>query len=472
MKSKAFLDARYYIMRSDKNYMIIPKVVNLLSNCRKQKMRMLLIAYVFPPLGGSRGIRMTYFIKYLAKLGWKIDVLTIKPSSGYYSYDDELLKKLPSGVRIYRTFPGFLHMIAYAKKRVPQSSQASGSSKCEFQEVKRSLKKIVDGLFIPDREVEWFPLAVVRGLKLVGNNGYDLLFSSSFPFSSHLVALQLKKITHLPWVADFGDSWAYDPGAKLSNLKFVIRRYLEKKVLKNVSSVILTTEETRRDYLKNYSFLHAQKVNVLTSGYDPEDFKTATSRKKKNLFHLVYTGTIYGNRAKVQPFFEALRDLIYKDPQLRKKLKFSFVGSIWREEIIDIELKRFLEFTGFVSFQNSINYMKKADILVIWGNTGGIQIPGKVFQYIGAKKPILAILGDERDPLKRLLKDMRRGFVVDNEKQEIAQAIRTLYSLWKRDEVEQYFDLSERTDFCWEETVKELEKILLSAARGSTKECF
>lgn len=429
-------------------------------------MRMLLIAYVFPPLGGSRGIRMTYFIKYLAQLDWKIDVLTIKPSSGYYSYDDELLKKLPSGVRIYRTFPGFLHMTAYAKKRVSRSLQGFGSSKDKFQKVKKALKKIVNGLLVPDKMVEWFPFAVAKGLNLISNNGYDLLFSSGFPFSSHLVALLLKKTTNLPWVADFGDPWAYNPGAKPSRLKFVIERYLEKKVLKNVSSIILTTEETKRDYLNNYSFLRPQKVHVLTSGYDPEDFKVATSRKKKNLFHLVYTGTIYNHRAKLEPFFKALRDLIYKESQLGRKLKFSFVGSIWREEIIDIELKRFLEFTEFVSFQNSVNYMKKADILVIWGWTGGIQIPGKVFQYIGAKKPILAILGDERDPLKRLLKDMRRGFIVDNEKQEIAQAIRTLYSLWKRDEVEQYFDLSERRDFYWEETVKELEKILLRAAKG------
>jgi len=429
-------------------------------------MRMLLIAYVFPPLGESRGIRMTYFIKYLAKLNWKIDVLTIKPSPGYYSYDDELLKRLPSAVKIYRTFPGFLHITAYARKRVSRFLQGSGSSKDEFQKVKKTFKKIVNGLLVPDRMVEWFPFALQKGLSLVSHNGYDLLFSSGFPFSSHLVALSLKKIMNLPWIADFGDPWAYNPGAKASRLRFVTERYLEKKVLKDVSGVILTTEETKRDYLTNYSFLQPQKVHVLTSGYDPEDFKTATSRKKKNLFHLVYTGTIYGNRAKVQPFFEALRDLIYKDPQLRKKLKFSFVGSIWRKEIIDIELKRFVEFTGFVSFKNSVNYMKRADILVIWGNTGGIQIPGKIFQYIGAKKPILAIMGDERDPLKRLLKDMRRGFVVDNEKQEIAQAIRTLYSLWKRDEVEQYSDLSERRDFCWEETVKELERILLRATKG------
>jgi len=429
-------------------------------------MKMLLIAYVFPPLGSSRGIRMTYFIKYLAKLGWKIDVLTIKPSSGYYSYDDELLKKLPPKVRIYRTFPGFLHIIAYAKKKVSRSLQGFGSSKDKFQKVKKTLKKIVNGLLVPDKMVEWFPFAVAKGLNLVSNNGYDLLFSSGFPFSSHLVALPLKKITSLPWVADFGDPWAYNPGAKPSRLKFVIERYLEKKVLKNVSSIVLTTEETKRDYLNNYSFLRPQKVHVLTSGYDPEDFKTATSRKKKNLFHLVYTGTIYNHRAKLEPFFKALRDLIYKDPQLGRKLKFSFVGSIWREEIIDIELKRFLEFTGFVSFQNSVNYMKKADILVIWGNTGGIQIPGKVFQYIGAKKPILAILGDERDPLKRLLKDMRRGFIVDNKKQEIAQAIRTLCSLWKKDEIEQYFDLSEQRNFCWKESVKELERILLGAIKG------
>ena len=432
-------------------------------------MRMLLIAYVFPPLGGSRGIRMTYFVKYLAKLGWKVDVLTIKPSPGYPSYDDELSKKLPSGLKIYRTFPGFLHIIAHAKKGVSRSLQGSGLGKDGFQKVNEALKKTVNGLLLPDRMVEWFPFAVEKGLNLVSNNGYDLLFSSGFPFSSHLVALSLKKITNLPWVADFGDPWAYNPEAKPSGLKFVTERYLEKKVLKNVSSIILTTEETKRDYLDNYSFLQAEKVHVLTPGYDSEDFKAATSRKKKSVFHLVYTGTIYAHRAKLEPFFKALRDLIYKDSQLRKKLKFSFVGSIWREEIIDIELRRFVEFTSFVSFQNSVNYMKNADILVIWGNTGGVQIPGKVFQYVGAKKPILAILGDERDPLKRLLKNMRRGFIVDNEKQEIAQAIRVLYSLWKRDEVEQYLDLSARRDFCWKEIVKELEKILLGAIKGSTR---
>ena len=408
---------------------------------------------------------MTYFIKYLDKLGWRVDVLTIRPSPGYYSYDGELLKRLPSGVRIYRTFPGFLHKIAHAKKGVSRSLEEFGWSKKEFQKVKRTLKNLVDGLLVPDRMIEWFPFALEKGLNLVCHNGYDLLFSSGFPFSSHLVALALKKIMNLPWVADVGDPWAYNPGAKPSRLRFVAERYLEKKVLKNVSSIILTTEETKRDYLTNYSFLQSQKIHVLTSGYDPDDFKTPTSRKKKNLFHLVYTGTIYGHRAKLEPFFEALGDLIHKDAELGKKLKFSLVGSVWREEIIDVESKGFVEFTGFVSFQNSVNYMKKADILVIWGNTGGIQIPGKVFQYIGAKKAILAIVGDERDPLKRLLKDMGRGFVVGNKKQEIAQAIRTLYSLWKRDEVEQYSDLSERRLFCWQETVKGLEKILLGAIK-------
>lgn len=424
-----------------------------------KKGRILYISYFAPPLGGARSIRLTYFVKYLTRMGWDIDILTIKPSRGYQSYDKSLAEDIPENVQIIRTYPGLLHNVVNRKQRYKDTVDF-GEAGTRRSYLRRFAKSLERNLILPDRVVDWLPFAVSKGRRLIKERDYQLIFSSAFPFTDHLIGYALKSKAKIPWVVDYGDPWAYRLEAKRSRFAFALDRRMETSVLRRADAVIVATRTTKELYQGKYSFLDHKKVHVLPSGYERAHFQGSQRNKQKGGLRLVHTGAIYGIRGATQPFFEGLKIALMEAPEVERDLTFTMAGKMWRKEFADPSLARFVKSIGFIDFKETISIMRDASILVIWGNRGGLQIPSKIYQYIGARRPILAILGDNKDPLREVLKGLNRAIIVKNETHEIADALTKIFGQYLRGELDNEFRLTDVSKFDWQNITKDLDDIL------------
>ena len=430
-----------------------------------KKRKILLISLTVPPIMGSHGRRVIHFLKYLHEFGWELDVLTVSPSSNFPLFDPPSVKNLPSSVKIFRVYQGFLRKIYY--KNVYYNNSAI-SSRRNFNNRKNTiLKKILGNLKYIVSEMnmywlfDWSPFAIIKGVKLIVRYNYDVLISSGLS-GPPLIAYMIKKMKKkIPWIIDYGDPWVFDPTYKdkHTKIKFLIDHWLEQRILKSADVITVTTEETRKNYLENYPFLEKEKVKVIPMGVDYAVFKKIQAERSEK-FRILYTGSIYLTRD-IKPFLDALK-LLCENEEIKKDIEILFVGRIedeYKELVISMGLEDMVSFGGFVPYEKSLSLMMGADVLISFGNKGGLQVPGKLFDYVGSKRPILWIKGDERDPALSYLEGLNRAIIVNNKSEEIYSKILTLYNLYKKQEFEKTFNLEEIPAFSWKDRVKILNEI-------------
>lgn len=421
--------------------------------------KILLCAYAFPPIAGAQSLRWFYLAKYLASIGWNIDVLSITPSEGYPKYDASLLKELPSNIRIIRTYPGFIHSIAYRKKRKIDVHKSKNSFRRKSKnsiktKLLRSIYRGVSYLLIPDRMIEWLPFALLKGRKLVKENRYDVLISSGFPFSSHIIAFFLKKWGKTPWVLDNGDPWAFHPSNYPKLIKF-LNKNLESIILRLADKLVVTTEETKGGYLKFYPFLDESKIDVIPCGFDDELY-IKIGPKMSNRFRLIFTGNLsYSVRGSFS-FFDAsdyIRD-IDKEIIIAGHVSTDVVNYVMKKDIKDVK------FLGFISQEEVVALQKSASVLFLFGWPEGYQVPSKLFEYIAARRPILYISYGENDIGAKIVKRYKKGIVTSINPEDISKSIKELYELWREDKYEKEFDLSTSEDFSWKKRADEFELVI------------
>jgi glycosyltransferase involved in cell wall biosynthesis len=441
-----------------------------------KKGRILYVSYQTPPHGGARGIRILHIIKYLSDFGWKLDVLTISPSINSSFYDPGLVNKLPSSATLFRTYPGVFRKLYQNRIRIRATSEESETDGI-IEDIKKQISGLamesiekISGVAIPDIMIEWCPFALLRGIKLVRQNKYDVLISSAFPYTSHLIAFTIKKISNLPWIVEYSDPWVFEPSRKQAGIRFRLEYALEKRVLKSADVLVITTEETKRNYLKNYPFLNQEKVVVMPAGADYDDFSNLMPAKS-NRFRILYTGRMYKVQD-IKPFLVAIKKLVMEDAESKRNMEVLFVGNIERKykDLIEEEgLEDIISVRDFVPLKEALSLTIGADIFLFLGNKGGLQVPSRLFYYLAAGRPILYIKGDDKDPSLRFLTSLNRGHIVGNNPEEISSAIITLYNLYKKYQLEEAFDLSPLPEISWENRIKILDEICKTIIRGDVK---
>ena len=182
------------------------------------------------------------------------------------------------------------------------------------------------------------------------------------------------------------------------------------------------------------------KIDTITNGFDPEDFKNLTAKKDKEKFVIAYTGSLYGLRTG-EKFFTALKKLIKENPELQTKMQVLFAGLSSKQAVFLIEkfgLKNVIKLLGYRSHQESLTLMAKADVLLLIMSSdevrdakiGTLTIPGKLFEYLGAKRPILAIAPP--GPAADIISSTKTGVIVPpRDTGVIAQAIFKLFQEWE-----------------------------------------
>ena len=253
----------------------------------------LYIAYYFPPLAGSGVQRTLKFIKYLPMYNKYPVVVTVKEGHNF-AYDEEMIKEVPDSVKVYRSNSGeslWLRkqienankVILSIKKRrnlknkneiiIENNNKKEKDLTSDITIKDKIFKYLEYNYYIPDTKVRWYKNAVkdVFG-RVLKNEEIDLIFSTSAPYTDHLIALEIKKKTNKPWVVDLRDPWVGN--------KFIYDRYdekrkakeieLEAEVIKYADKVINVTEDITNMYIERYPE-YKEKFITITNGFDISD---------------------------------------------------------------------------------------------------------------------------------------------------------------------------------------------------------
>jgi len=350
--------------------------------------KVLIIAYYFPPMGLSGVQRTAKFAKYLPKYGWNPTVLTVSPA-GYYAFDDTLLAEVQQvGVEIVRTPSLDANRLFKRRKTVKMPSER----------LRKILQFCGDSVLIPDTKIGWKSGAVKAAAQLLEREQFDLLFATAPPQTDFLIGAALKKRFKLPLVVDYRDAWLDYPFKYFPTPAHrMVHKHLEKRVLKAADRVIVTHRRVKESLLRRYPTLNYHEVTILSQGYDPEDFghdgQPRTGRTGR--MRITHSGTFYADRSP-RVLLRALASVLREYPKLRGRIELNLVGTVRdedRAQVRKLNLQESVTFQGYLSHRESIQQLLTSDVLwFVLDND--FQTPGKLYEYFGARRPILASVVD------------------------------------------------------------------------------
>jgi len=411
--------------------------------------KILMIAYEYPPVGGIGVQRILKFTKYLPKYGWKPIVLTVRNPVAKV-FDPLLTTEISPKVEVYRTS-------SLEPQKICRTAERAGKKILSILDKVLRTNKLVEAFhwrferlipkgynnsffFIPDRDIGWFPFAVLKGWEIIERRKVERIFTTGPPHSTHMIGLALKIICDRPWVADFRDPWTeyihwFPP--TVVHRKF--GEFMERIVIEYADKIISVVDYMTRDFIDKYPQIDREKFITIPNGFDTEDYKVAIP-KKDSKFTITYTGTFWGYHSYITPhyFLRALRELLNEKKWLEEDIRVVFVGNFsnyYKKRVKDLFLDNIVLWPGFVSHRESIAYILSSDVLLLIVGTGKGSdriFTGKVFEYLGAKRPILGLVVPN-GVAARLIRETRSGIIVPPEDIEaIKRAIYDLYLRYKK----------------------------------------
>ncbi len=370
--------------------------------------RVLIITYYWPPSGGGGVMRWLKMSKYLPEFGWQPVIYTPENPDPSVK-DDSLLKEIHPSTEILKT-PIWEPYDIYRKltgKKKSDSFKAGYISEASRGNWKDKISVFLRGnLLIPDPRVFWVTPSVRFLREYLRQNPVDLMITTGPPHSMHLIGLNLKRHFDIPWLADFRDPWTeIDFYHRLKLTSWADRRHraLEKKVL--TAADIVTTVSP---YLKQTTEkLAGRRVDVIYNGFDPEDFQFEKVRED-GLFTISHYGAFNRDR-NPSSLWKALQTLKENSPDFARLLRIQLIGqtdeSILRE-IRECNLEENLRLEGHLPHTEGLRILSGSQVLLLplndAPNVRGI-LPGKMYEYIALKRPILAIGPSDGDFAEILL---------------------------------------------------------------------
>lgn len=380
--------------------------------------RVLIITYYWPPSGGGGVMRWLKMSKYLPEYGWKPIIYT--PENPDASVIDESLSsEIHPDTEIIKTpiwepygiFRKFAGIKKKEKLAVGYISDASSGN------WKNRLSVFIRGNFlIPDPRKFWIKPSVKFLAAYLEKNPVDLIVSTGPPHSMHLIALGLRKKRDVAWIADFRDPWTdiyfYDK-LRLTRRGDRKHRKLELKVLENADFAVTVSP----NWAESLNKVPGEKVKIINNGYDHVDFEELTVIPDNN-FSIAHFGVLNADRNPAI-LWKALGKLCKEDAEFKSLLKIRLIGQVDETVIREIEengLGVNLAQIGHLPHRQGLQELAKSQILllpnIIAPNVKGV-IPGKMYEYMALKRPILAVAQTDSD-IAGIISETRSGITVDN----------------------------------------------------------
>ncbi len=410
---------------------------------KKQKNKILLIAYYYPPVPiGSGGIRRTLELKhYLPENDYEPLVLSTA------TFGDNPDPNVYQAKELRDFYLRLIYKPTIENNMQNKQIIYTPPSKPTFkQKIARSISAwLQDWILIPDKEIGWLPFAYFKALEIIKREKVKIIYSTSPPEVPHLIALALHITTGLPWVADFRDGWIFEP-TKISLLNNTYRHTLEslmeRLVIKYAEHIITTSPLSREYFLKQYSFLKEKQVSVIYNGYDPQDYTLEAFSKDKRAseFMLVHTGNFSYSHLEIdiRSFIKAIERLSDDIPEFANHCRIMLLGNLSPDEqewIKETHISELFTYLGSQNRSQVLKYQAQAQVLFLIlpkSKTGTIQ--SKLLEYIAAGRPILAMIPEGVSA--EIIRKYKCGLVVEPDDVDgIVKALKKLYEDYQQNKL-------------------------------------
>jgi len=346
-----------------------------------------MIAYHFPPMHGSSGMQRTLrFARYLPDHGWEPIVLAPSPRA-YQQTDSGQLADIPPQVHVHRTFALDTARHLKLMGRYPRV------------------------LALPDRWISWWLSAVPVGWYLIKKYKPDVIWSTYPIATAHLIGLSLQHLTGIPWIADFRDPMV-QPDYPPNPLTYRAYEWIENKTIEHCAGAVFTTPGTLRDYQMRFSHVPVSRFHLIENGYDEFSFASIVPSvnqiTKTGRITLLHSGIIYPSERDPTCLFEALAALLEQKAISAENLHVILRAS-HHEDYLQSLIDRFgigavVSLAPPVSYNEALEEMIAVDgLLILQAANCNNQIPAKLYEYLRARRPILALtdpLGDTAAKLR------------------------------------------------------------------------
>ncbi|SFR46007.1 Glycosyl transferase 4-like domain-containing protein [Robiginitalea myxolifaciens] len=421
--------------------------------------KVLIITYYWPPAGGPGVQRWLYFTKYLQELGVS-PVLYIPARPNYPLQDKGLGQEAPENLKIYRATFWEPYRLAslFGKKRTQRIS--AGIIKRERPGfLERLLLWIRGNLFIPDARKFWVSKALKEVPGILEGEGIDTVITTGPPHSLHLIGKALKSRHGIRWLADFRDPWTtigYQDTLQLGRRARRLHTKLELAVLQAADVVIATSGHTAADF----EAISQRPIHVITNGYAGD---LGSGKQPKGFFTLAHIGSLLSGR-NPEVLWEVLAELCSEIPGFEEELRLELTGIVSPEvkaSISQAGLDPYVVYKQYLPHAEALEAQRQAQILLLLeinsAKTKGI-VPGKLFEYMAAARPILAI-GPEQWEAANLLNQAGcgKGFTY-RQTAEIREQIVHWYQAYSRGELHQ--DPSGAEQFHRKKLTRDLKSLL------------
>ena len=409
--------------------------------------KFLYISYYYPPIQSIASMRSWKLAKYIRDFGWEPIVLASASDSQSWGspLPDVRVGRLENSLFLERTSKKTKKQLTHSDTPFPNPGWSASLKNTGYMTARWIKRALREAFAYPDDYADWGKKALLHGREILAEEKVDLILSTAEPFSSHIIASTLSKETGIPWIADYRDLWTQNHVARHTKLRLFFERRLESSIVKNASAVITTSEPLA---LMLGSFLQ-KEVHTITNGFDPEDYVLPV--KTDSIFSLIYTGVIYEKKQNATAVLDAINILLKKKEIEAGKFKLRFFGSnaqhlaqLLKEKGID----DLVHIHNTISFQECVQKQKAAAALLFlnWNDLKEKGLfSGKIFEYLAARRPILAFPRNPGSVVDQLLEQTRAGVLCDTP-EAIAAVLKEWYDAFYFDGNLTYQGIEEEID--------------------------
>lgn len=427
--------------------------------------KILLIAYFYPPKGGAGVQRTSKFAKYLTELGYEVHVLTVNEDRKTLN-DHSLKEDIREDIHVYRTefeevkIVKKLNNLLNNKNNNNKDAVITSNNVAKRSSIKSKIKSVCKNMFfdiynfvyLPDDKKSWIDTAAQEAVKIIEKEKIDVIYTTSAPYSAHLIGYKISKQKNIKWIADFRDQWVNNPFAEYGKIVEWRQKKLEKKVVENANKVISVSKPIIEDFRERYSNINKDKFEIITNGYDERDFMDIEPVEKKSVFKIIYNGTLYG-RMSPENILLAISNLIEKKKIDKDKIKIEFCGNIGsahkgKVDYFKDKYPNLISVKNYLPHKGSLKNLMtgSAVLLIIDGGKGSSGIyTGKIFEYIRSGKPIIAIVPD--GVARDLILKTNTGFCAYPD--DIEEIEKNIYKIYTK-----FYNGEKTIDFNWNEIEK------------------
>ena len=356
-------------------------------------MRALIVSYYFPPAGGGGVQRVLKLCKHLPAFGWDVDVLA-PDDPKWLAHDPGLAAEIPPATVVHR-----------ARYRGPSDERPVADVLAGARGLSGAVTRArIYGrrLLLPDPRVVWVPDAARAASRIVRDRSADVVLTSSPPSSAHMVGSLVARRTGVPWVADMRDSWLANPHrryeARSVRVKRAVLETMARRTFARASAMTTVTDAIAEE--ARALARPGTPTTVISNGCDFDEF-AGLEHTPSDRLRILHAGFFFGKRTP-RPFLEALHRLLADRPELRDVIEARFVGGFRtadREWAETLGLGGTLRIDGFLPHDRALAAMKSADALLLLiprsGGLGTSVLSGKLFEYLAAERPVLALVPPE-----------------------------------------------------------------------------